>query len=165
MSGDISGCHTGGGECYRHLVGRGHRCCWTEPTAETSGLRCQQCRSWDFPVGPVVKNPPSNAGDAGSIPGWGTKIPHAAGQLSLRATTTGPSRLNQRAACCKTTEPTCSGVHVPQLERENLHATTREKPTHRNQREAHMLQLERSPHASMKRSRVLQLRPDAAINK
>ena len=37
---------------------------------------------WDFPVGPVVKNLPSNAGDAGSIPGWGTKIPHATGQLS-----------------------------------------------------------------------------------
>ena len=25
--------------------------------------------SWDFPGGPVVKNPPSNAGDMGSIPG------------------------------------------------------------------------------------------------
>ena len=28
--------------------------------------------SWDFPGGPVVKNPLSNAGDAGSIPGRGT---------------------------------------------------------------------------------------------
>ena len=37
----------------------------------------------DFPGGPVVKNLPSDAGDAGSIPGRGTKIPHAAGQLSL----------------------------------------------------------------------------------
>ena len=37
---------------------------------------------WDFSGGPVVENSPSNAGDAGSIPGWGTKIPHAAGQLS-----------------------------------------------------------------------------------
>ena len=35
----------------------------------------------DFPGGPVVKNPHSNAGDAGSIPGRGTKIPHAVGQL------------------------------------------------------------------------------------
>ena len=25
----------------------------------------------DFPGGPVVKNPPSNAGDTGSIPGLG----------------------------------------------------------------------------------------------
>ena len=31
----------------------------------------------DFPGGPVVKNPTSNAGDVGSIPGRGAKIPHA----------------------------------------------------------------------------------------
>ena len=30
-----------------------------------------------FPGGPVVKNPPFNAGHTGSVPGWGTKIPHA----------------------------------------------------------------------------------------
>ena len=30
-----------------------------------------------FPGGPVVKTSPSSAGGAGSIPGWGTKIPHA----------------------------------------------------------------------------------------
>ena len=40
----------------------------------------------DFPGGPVVKNPPCNAGDVGSIPGQGTKIPHTAEQLSLSAT-------------------------------------------------------------------------------
>ena len=31
----------------------------------------------NFLGGPVVKNPPSNVGDVGSIPGQGTKIPHA----------------------------------------------------------------------------------------
>ena len=36
----------------------------------------------------MVKNPPSNAGDSGSIPGQETKIPHAAGQLSLHTATT-----------------------------------------------------------------------------
>ena len=41
----------------------------------------------DFPGGPVVKNPPSNAEDTGSVSGWGTKIPHDAGQLSPHATT------------------------------------------------------------------------------
>ena len=56
----------------------------------------------DFPGGPVVKNPPSSAGDAGSIPGRGTKIPHATGQPSPRATTT---------------EPTRSGACAPQLEK------------------------------------------------
>ena len=35
----------------------------------------------------MVKNPPSNAEDAGSITGQGTKIPHAAGKLSLRTAT------------------------------------------------------------------------------
>ena len=46
----------------------------------------------------MVKNPPSNAGDAGSIPGQGTKIPHAAGQLSPRAATAEPEHLNLREA-------------------------------------------------------------------
>ena len=45
----------------------------------------------DFPGGPVVKTLPSNAGDTGSIPSWGTKIPHAAGQLNPCATTTEPA--------------------------------------------------------------------------
>ena len=31
--------------------------------------------------GPVAKNPPSNAGDMGLIPGRGTKIPYAVRQL------------------------------------------------------------------------------------
>ena len=41
----------------------------------------------DFPGGPVVKSPPSNAGDVGSIPSQGTKILHVEGQLSPWATT------------------------------------------------------------------------------
>ena len=44
----------------------------------------------NFPGGPVVKNLASNAGDAGLIPGQGTKIPHAIEQLSQRASTTEP---------------------------------------------------------------------------
>ena len=39
----------------------------------------------DFPGGPVVKNPPCNAGEAGSIPSQETKILHAAGLLSPHA--------------------------------------------------------------------------------
>lgn len=42
---------------------------------------------WGFPGGPRVKNPPSNAGDAGFIPGPETKIPCASGQLNPCATT------------------------------------------------------------------------------
>ena len=43
-----------------------------------------------FPGGPVVKNLPCNAGDAGSIPGWGTKIPHSAEHLSPHPTILSP---------------------------------------------------------------------------
>ena len=54
----------------------------------------------DFPGGPVVKNPPSNAGDVGSIPGRGTKIPHATRQLSPHATTREkPVHHNEYPAC------------------------------------------------------------------
>ena len=82
---------------------------------------------------PAVKNPPSNAGDAGSIPDQGTKIPHAAGQLSLGATAIELARRNERACVPQTTEPTCSGAHRPQLERENPHAAAREKPERCNE--------------------------------
>ena len=34
----------------------------------------------------MVKNLPANAGDRGSIPGWGTKIPHATTTSSYAAT-------------------------------------------------------------------------------
>ena len=36
----------------------------------------------DFPGGPVVKNPPANAVDAGLIPGQGAQTPQALGRLS-----------------------------------------------------------------------------------
>ena len=39
-----------------------------------------------FPGGPMVKNPPCNSGDAGLIPVQGTKVLHAAGQLSPHTT-------------------------------------------------------------------------------
>ena len=51
-------------------------------------------QSRDFSGGPVAKNLPYNAGDECSIPGQGTKIPHAVGQLSPRATTTELTCLN-----------------------------------------------------------------------
>ena len=45
----------------------------------------------DFLGGSVVKNPLSNAGDTGSIPGQEAKIPDTAEQLSPRAATTEPA--------------------------------------------------------------------------
>ena len=38
-------------------------------------------------LGPVVKNPLCNELDSSSTSGWGTKIPHAAGQLNPCAVT------------------------------------------------------------------------------
>ena len=58
----------------------------------------------------MVKNLPSNAGDTGSIPGQGTKISDAVGQLS---------------PCATTTEPACSGPCVLRTP----HGATREAHT------------------------------------
>ena len=44
-------------------------------------------KKWDFPGGLGIKNLPCNAGDAGLIPGQGTKIPSTVGQLSPCVTT------------------------------------------------------------------------------
>ena len=47
-------------------------------------LNCAPLKNWcwgDSPGGSVVENLPCNVGDAGSVPGWGTKIPHAAAEL------------------------------------------------------------------------------------
>ena len=91
--------------------------------------------SRDFPGGPVVKNPLSNEGDMGSIPGRGIKIPHAEGQLSPHTTTT---------------EPTCHNYRAHMLW--SLRATTREKTVCHNER----------PHMPQRRSRMPKLRPNAA---
>ena len=53
------------------------------PVRMTNIKKSTNNKCWDFPGGPVVKNLPSNAGDTGSIPGRGTKIPRTVGQLSL----------------------------------------------------------------------------------
>ena len=50
---------------------------------------------------PVVKSPPSKGGDAGSIPGQGTKIPHASGQLSLNASTREPTLYTEKFVISK----------------------------------------------------------------
>lgn len=59
----------------------------------------------DFPGGPVVKNPPAHTGDTGSIPGLGTKIPHATGQLSLCSATTEPVLQSPEATTTKALRP------------------------------------------------------------
>ena len=58
---------------------------WSACCNATAPVKVSELR--DFPGGPVVKNLPSNAGDLGSIPGQGTKIPNAVRQLSPHSTT------------------------------------------------------------------------------
>ena len=53
----------------------------------------------DFPGGPVVKNPPANAGEGHRFDSLSGTIPHALGQLSQHTTTT---------------EPVCPGVRALQ---------------------------------------------------
>ena len=114
----------------------------------------QKRKGRDFPGGPAVRNPPSNAGDSGSIPGRGTGIPRATGQLILRTTTTELACHNYRA-------------HTPWSQR----ATTREEKTHRPQLERRLRTTTKSPRASTRghmpqqRSRVPQVRCDVAIKK
>ena len=47
----------------------------------------------------MVKNPPSNAEDTGSIPGQGTKTSPAAGQLCPHVATTEAALCNERPPC------------------------------------------------------------------
>ena len=47
----------------------------------------QKIETGDSPGGPVVKNLPSNAEDACSIPGQGFQIPHTMGQISPHTAT------------------------------------------------------------------------------
>ena len=61
----------------------------------------------------MIKNPPFNAGDLDSISGQGTRIPHAAEQLSLGAAIPESACHNQRVCALQ-----CKILHdawVPQL--------------------------------------------------
>ena len=60
---------------------------WAHRSREEKGVSSEINQHRDFPGGPVAKNLPSSAGDTGSIPGLGSKIPLALEQLTLCATT------------------------------------------------------------------------------
>ena len=72
---------------------------------------------WDFPGGQGLKNPPSNAGDMGSILDQGTKIPYAAGQLSPLATTREKPMCSNEESIRAMKIPACpqSVSRVPQI--------------------------------------------------
>ena len=75
---------------------------WLGPFTVSRAKRADPCRPaihcsrlclGDFLGGPEVTNPPCNAADAGSIPGWGSKIPHTMEQLS-------PGTTTRESICC-----------------------------------------------------------------
>ena len=83
-------------------------------------------RKWvgrDFP-GPLVNNPFSNAGEAGSIPGWGTKIPRDMGQLHLCVAAPGPMPQLERSLFAPTRRP----GHAPR--RKSPHAAAKNPAAH-----------------------------------
>ena len=81
---------------------------------------------WEFPGGPVVESLPYNAVDMGLIPGWGTKIPHAGGQLSPCAASEpvglnyrahalwGPCTITREKTLCCNWEPECLSQELKQ---------------------------------------------------
>ena len=60
----------------------------------------------DIPGGPVVRTLPSNAGDMGSIPGQGTKIPHAPATAAAKS-------LQSCLTLCDPIDGSPSGSPVP----------------------------------------------------
>ena len=66
------------GSSFLATCGNGH--------TDTDVLKNKELQG--FPGGPVIKNSHSNTGDLSSIPGWGTKIPHAGGPPSPCTTIT-----------------------------------------------------------------------------
>ena len=85
-------------------VVKSFKCCAREVISlqkkGTEQVSTKVCWGWrGFPSGPKVKKSPSDAGDAGSVPGQGSKIPHGA---------TKP--------VCGNYEPALSRTHAPQWE-------------------------------------------------
>ena len=77
-------------------------------------------KSWDFPGGAVVKNPPANAGDTGSSPGPGrSHMPqsHSAGAPQLLSLCSRAHMTQLLSPHATTTEARAPGTCAPQQER------------------------------------------------
>ena len=87
-------------------------------TRSCSGEKAPRSHGWqrsraggfrDAPGGPLAKNRPCGAGHVGTIPGQGTRNPHAAGQLGPHTTTAEP------VSCSGQSHTTQQRICVPQL--------------------------------------------------
>ena len=101
-------------------MSRSRRCPWKDTGQARREAAKPQAGSWirggerqaerlerDFPGGPVVKNPPHNAEDAGWIPSWETEIQHASEQLRPCAETTEAQTPQLGSANATPKDPTC----------------------------------------------------------
>ena len=118
---------------FRRLVRSERTLC---PSALQSHIKAQHRSStsrigkmvWDFPGGPVVKNPPASAGDMGSIPGPGRFHRLLGSQACvLQLLTSHALELrccNQRVApaCCQQRKPTRSSEDSAQskMDKQNI---------------------------------------------
>ena len=83
--------------------------------------RTKHLPSWNFPGCPEVKNPLASAGDEGSVPGPGMKIPRAVGQLSHV-----PQLLSQRTAATAAFAPrACAPKQEKPVQLEKAHVQQR----------------------------------------
>ena len=62
----------------------------------------------DFPGGPVVNSPPYNAGDVGSIPGQGAKIPRVRAKKTKK-------NIKQKQYCNKLNKDFKNGPHQEKI--------------------------------------------------
>lgn len=69
----------------------------------------------DFPDGRVVKNLPCKAGDVGSNPDYGTKIPHGEEQLTHMQQLESPWATTRNARDAVKTSPTMTKVQGNQI--------------------------------------------------
>ena len=83
---------------------------------------------WDLPGGTVVKNPPANAGDTGSIPGPGRS--HMPRSNKARA----PQLLS---LCSRVREPQLLSPQATLLKPACLEPVLHNKRSHRNEKPAH----------------------------
>ena len=74
-----------------------YHCIWQKKSSTVT--------NWDFTGGPVVGNPPSNAGDAGSIPGQGTEIPHNGAAKPASLTTEPKPTYHSERSCVSSLRP------------------------------------------------------------
>ena len=68
----------------------------------------------------MVKNPPSNARDMSSVPGWGAKFPHAMQQLSLCTTTREAPTTTAREKSAHCNEELATKTQEAKIKKEDL---------------------------------------------